>query len=871
MKTADIRKTYLSFFASKGHKVVASDSLVPANDPTLLFTGAGMNQFKDYFLGVKKDITRASSSQKCLRTGDLDEVGRTAYHHSFFEMLGNFSFGDYFKKEAIGWAWEFLTEVVKLPKSRLRITVHQTDDEAFAIWEKHIGIRKDWIYRCGDRSNFWPANAPEDGPNGPCGPCSEIYYDQNPSLGEGGNIEDKRFAEIWNLVFTQFDRQGKNHLIPLASKNIDTGMGLERLACMLQGKPSNFEIDLFQPIHAQIHKSLGVHESHLHVRNSLHAIADHARALTFTIADGVIPSNEGRGYVVRKILRRALWHGYQMRGNQKIKQPFLYEIIPAVVDVMADAYPELRSAQSSIQATVQSEEKRFLETLDTGMLILNKHIEKLKHSGRTMLDAASSFELYDTYGFPDELTRIICEESRITVDHAGFEKLMEGQRQRSKGSTQIAASIFTSSGLEKIPAETPATQFTGYQSLEESVKILHYELQGAKHASIVLDKTPFYAESGGQVGDTGWIEGPGLKLKVLDTKKLDRFFIHQVEVESGQIQTGLSAKARVDQENRAAIMRNHTATHLLHAALRKVLGEQVRQLGSLVAAERLRFDYAHGEALGADQIQKIEELVNEQILKNQPLVKTEEDIETAKRGGAIAFFGEKYGDKVRVVAISEFSKELCGGTHCNATGDIGSFVITVETSVASGVRRIEALTGRAALDYYRGLRGRVTQIAESLKVPAKDIESRIQKLQETIKASEKKKSSGGSSDYLKKLIESGRAIVNFRLIFPSEALEVDGEELRGIANNLKNQIKNCVFILLSADKEKIYAFLGTSQEMTIKIDARDLLKVIQPILGLRGGGKADFIQAGGVRTDQLGSQIKDAQNAVNAFLAQKVS
>ncbi len=870
MKTTEIRKTYLDFFASKGHKAAASDSLVPQNDPTLLFTGAGMNQFKDYFLGVKRDMTRATSSQKCLRTGDLDEVGRTAYHHSFFEMLGNFSFGDYFKKEAISWAWEFLTEVVKLPKNRLRITVHETDNEAFEIWEKHIGIRKDWIYRCGDKSNFWPANAPEDGPNGPCGPCSEIYYDQKPALGEGGHIEDKRFAEIWNLVFTQFDRTGKNQLVPLKNKNIDTGMGLERLACMLQGKASNFEIDLFQPIHAQIHKSLGVLESHLHLRNNLHAIADHARALTFTIADGVIPSNEGRGYVVRKILRRALWHGYQMRGSEKLKKPFLFEIIPSVVSAMSDAYPELKTAQASIQTTVQNEEKRFLETLETGMLILNKHIEKLKHSGRQTLDPASSFELYDTYGFPEELTQIICEEAKMKIDHAGFEKLMETQRLRSKGSTQIAASIFTSSGLEKIPQNTQATVFTGYQSLAEDARVLWSERQNDSHASVILDKTPFYAESGGQVGDQGVLKGKNFEANVLDTKKLDRFHIHQIEIKSGEIQTGMQIQALVDDEKRRSIMRNHTATHLLHAALRAQIGNQVRQLGSLVAIDRLRFDYAHGEALTAGQIQKIEDSINDQILHNQNLDKVEQDIETAKQSGAMAFFGEKYGDKVRVVSIPGFSKELCGGTHCAATGDIGSFVIISDSSVASGVRRIEALTGREALEYFRGIRTRINKLAEQMKVPVKDIESRIQKIQEQVKTLEKKKP--GSSDDYKKLIDGKVQIKNIELVFPTEPLIVNAEDLREIANGLKNQTSNCLFVLVSQEEEKLQIVLGTSIKFDAeKIDVREVFKHIQPILGLRGGGKSDFIQAGGASAVDLGSKLVDAHKVVSDFLRQKVA
>ncbi len=870
MKTNQIRKTYLDFFASKAHKAVASDSLVPQNDPTLLFTGAGMNQFKDYFLGVKKDLSRATSSQKCLRTADLDEVGRTAYHHSFFEMLGNFSFGDYFKKEAIAWAWEFLTEVVKLPKSRLRVTVHQTDREAFEIWEKHIGIRKDWIYPCGDKSNFWPANAPEDGPNGPCGPCSEIYFDQDPSQGDAGDIESRRFAEIWNLVFTQFDRTGKHQLVPLKNKNIDTGMGLERLACVLQQKKTNFDIDLFEPIHAQIHTSLGVVESHIHLRNNLHAIADHARALTFTIADGVIPSNEGRGYVVRKILRRALWHGYQMRGREKLKSPFLYQVIPTVVNAMKDAYPELTAAQSSIQSTVQNEEKRFLETLDQGMAILGKHIEKLKHHGRKMLDAASSFELYDTYGFPDELTRMICEESGVVTDHAGFEKLMGEQRQRSKGATQIAASIFTASGLEKIPQETPATHFTGYSSYREQAKVVWFEVSN-KQASVILDKTPFYAESGGQVGDQGILSAPGFEMRVSDTKKLDRFSIHTGEVLSGDLKTGLTVEARVDTELRESVMSNHTATHLLHAALRNLLGDHVRQLGSLVAAERLRFDYAHGQPLTADEILKIEQAVNREILKNQAVAKVEEDIETAKKGGAMAFFGEKYGDRVRVVTVPEFSKELCGGTHCSATGEIGSFVIVADSSVASGVRRIEALTGQAALDYFRELRLRLDRLAATLKVPAKDMESRILKLQETIRNYEKKKTSSAGAVDLKGLMGGAQKCGAVSLIVHDFG-SISADELHALSDSLKNQSENTVFFIVTAEDDKLQTVLASSTKWAgPQVDLRNVFKSIQPLLNLRGGGRPDFIRAGGTAGADLSAKLDQIRKLLSEFSEQKVS
>ena len=597
MKTAthDLRKAYLEFFKSKGHTAVASDSLVPQNDPSLLFTGAGMNQFKEYFLGVKKDLKRATTSQKCLRTGDLDEVGRTPFHHSFFEMLGNFSFGDYFKKEAITWAWEFLTQVLSIPKERLRITVHEKDTEAFEIWHKVIGLPKEAIFLCGDKSNFWPANAPADGPNGPCGPCSEIYFDQNPSIA-GTPIDDSgKFAEIWNLVFTQYDRQDGGKLVPLANKNIDTGMGLERLACVLQGKASNFEIDIFLPIHEAILKVLGLEFSKVSPKQ-LYTISDHLRAAVFSIADGVVPSNEGRGYVIRKLIRRAIWQAHQLMPGQKLTKPFLFQAVASVVQVMGQAYPELREAEENIRMVLSQEEERFLRTLEDGLRILRTQLTNYKKQGLKTVPAETVFELYDTFGFPEELTRGIASTEGFTIDHSGVEKLMEDQRARSKDGSKISAEIFASSGLDKIPSNLPGTTFLGYETLQAKAKILWHQAQG-KQATVLLSQTPFYAESGGQTGDQGILEASGLKLKVIDTKKLDKYFLHHVELLEGTITDGIEITASVDRVLREGIMRNHTATHLLHAALRTTLGNSVRQLGSLVTPDRLRFDFSFGRAV----------------------------------------------------------------------------------------------------------------------------------------------------------------------------------------------------------------------------------------------------------------------------------
>ncbi len=866
--THDIRKAYLEFFKSKGHTLVASDSLVPQNDPSLLFTGAGMNQFKEYFLGVKTDLKRATTSQKCLRTGDLDEVGRTPFHHSFFEMLGNFSFGDYFKKEAIEWAWEFLTKTLLIPKDRLRITVHEKDEEAFEIWHKGIGLPKDWIYLCGDKSNFWPANAPKDGPNGPCGPCSEIYFDQNPAM-PGTPVDDSgKFAEIWNLVFTQSDRQEGGKLVPLANKNIDTGMGLERLACVLQGRDSNFEIDIFLPIHEAVFQALGL-DPDIVPNRQVYIISDHLRAAVFSIADGVVPSNEGRGYVIRKLIRRAIWQAHQLMPKQKLTQPFLFKAAPAVIQVMGEAYPELREAKENICMVLRQEEERFLRTIEDGLKILKAQLAAYKKDAHTTLPAATVFELYDTFGFPEELTRSIAAAEGFEIDHEGFEKLMEDQRARSKEGSKISTEIFATSGLDKIPSHIPATKFLGYDVFESTAKILWHQVEGGK-ATLILDQTPFYAESGGQVGDRGTIESKELKLKVIDTQKLDKYFVHHVEILEGTLQDSLTVDARVDPSLRDGIMRNHSATHLLHAALRNTLGSSVRQLGSLVAPDRLRFDFSFGRAVTPEELRAIEKSANDQILKDVQILKMTQSLEAAKKEGALAFFGDKYGDTVRMISIPDFSKELCGGTHCDRTGQIGMLIITGESSVASGVRRIEAVTGAEALRYVRNLQDVISGISKTLKVGVNDIPARIAKLTENMKAQKKLEAQGsGAPADIKVLLENTAQVGSCRVLVA--AIEKAGiAALRDLSNRLREEGNRLVYVVATSQDGKLHVIAGLSADLLKSgLDMKVLFGRLSSLLQVSGGGKTDLVQGGGPDQGQFAATKAAVEGAITEYLKEK--
>ncbi|MFZ5803014.1 MAG: alanine--tRNA ligase [Candidatus Omnitrophota bacterium] len=864
MKTDQIRESFLAYFESRGHKRVASDSLVPQNDPTLLFTGAGMNQFKEYFLGLKKDMTRATSSQKCLRTGDLENVGRTAYHHSFFEMLGNFSFGDYFKREAIEWAWEYLTRVLKIPVERLRISVHTTDAEAKEIWRSHIGIREDWIYALGDDSNFWPANAPQDGPNGPCGPCSEIYYDMDPASRDE-EIGSKRFAEIWNLVFTQYDRQDTGRLQPLANKNIDTGMGLERLAAVLQGKTNNFDVDIFQPIRKKVVESLNLSPQAAGTA-SVNAISDHARAIAFAMADGAIPSNEGRGYVIRKLIRRALWHAWNLCASKRLEGPFLFNVIPEVAEVMNKPYPELRSALASIRPGLRAEEERFLETLGTGLKILETKLKKLEKGAQKMVPGETVFELYDTYGFPDELTERIAAERGFGIDAGGFESLMEKQRVRAKEASQIAGAIFVTTDLEQKIAGLPATRFTGYDASEGEGTVLFVQEQRGQGV-LVLDQTPFYAESGGQVGDHGTILAPGVLLRVIDVQKKDKTFLHYFHVEKGKVQAGDKVRSEVDCERRDEIMRHHTATHLLHAALREILGDSVRQMGSLVAADRLRFDYSYPKALGPEILEKIEDRVNQEILSGKAVSKEEKPILEAQKEGAIAFFGEKYGERVRVVSVPGYSKEFCGGIHCEQTSQIGVFMIVSESAVGSGVRRIEAVAGRAALHAMRRQRTLLTGLAQELRVPAEQLAERIRRIKESVKQMEKEriKSVPAGGD-LKTVLAGAVAAGGYQWIaYRAEGLDVTA--LRALSDAIRKAAKKAVYFLGTWGGEKIQFVVGLSDDLREgSLDVRDLTQALSPILGSSGGGRKDWVQGGGRQEGQFEARWEEIDRTGRNYL-----
>ena len=856
MTTDEIRDKFLKFFERKQHKIVSSDSLIPQNDPTLLFTGAGMNQFKDYFLGIKKDMKRAASSQKCLRTGDLDNVGRTPYHHSFFEMLGNFSFGDYFKKEAIAWAWEFLTQDMKLSKERLRVSVHEKDDEAYVIWRDQIKIRPDWISKLGDKSNFWPSNAPKDGPNGPCGPCSEIFFDQGEEIGCkkktcGVECDCGRFAEIWNLVFTQYNRKDGGNLEPLGAKNIDTGMGLERLACVMQGKRTNFEIDILNPLVQQVILILKLKEPVPREKlRSACAIVDHARAATFAIHDGAIPSNEGRGYVIRKLIRRAVWHGRQLGAHKA----FVYGLVSPIIEIMKKPYPELGSAEKNLILTIRSEEERFLETIEQGTEILNQMIERTKAAKSKTLPGQDAFKLYDTYGFPDELTELIVEKQGLTVDKKEFEKLMEAQRERSKKGSDISGEIFAVSDLAKKLASIPKSKFLGYETLTSKGKVLLAEKAGDK-LMVILDQTPFYGEGGGQVGDRGFFESPKFKGSVLDTKKEDDRILHYLKVEKGSLSTGDEVNTQVNRELRDATRRNHTATHILQAVLRNQLGSHVRQLGSLVNEDKLRFDFSHPKALTPEEIEKVENEVNEIVLSNIQVCPEEKSIEEARKEGALAFFGDKYGDRVRLLRIGDVSLEFCGGTHCSRTGDIGAFVITQDSSIAAGTRRIEALTGINAVNHLRKLRSKIAEIAVLLKSSPDEVTERLKKLQNKMKELESKKIGK------KEIFDQSKhniITLNDAKLLPGFLENRNPNELRDEADDIKKLMKGekTIIVLFSSIEDKVHFVVALTDDLQqSKYNANDILKKIAPYFEGSGGGRKDLAQGGGKDPQKIKSVV----------------
>ena len=859
MKTsAEIRQAFLDFFERKGHTIVPSSSLVPANDPTLLFTNAGMVQFKDVFLGKeKRPYTRAASVQRCVRAGgkhnDLENVGYTARHHTFFEMLGNFSFGDYFKREAIEYAWEFLTQEMGLPPERLWVTVYAEDDEAARVWLEEIGIDPNRFSRIGDKpggkryesDNFWSM-----GDTGPCGPCSEIFYDHGPEVpgGPPGTPEEDgdRYIEIWNLVFMQYNRDADGNLTPLPKPSVDTGMGLERLAAVLQGVHSNYEIDLFQALIRAAAEVTGATDLE---SKSLRVIADHIRSTAFLIVDGVTPSNEGRGYVLRRIIRRAIRHGYQL-GQ---KEPFFHELVDPLIEQMGDAYPELPKARDTVVKVLRLEEERFAETIEQGMRILEEAIDRLE--GDT-LPGELVFKLYDTYGFPADLTADIARERGLHIDELGFEREMNAQRQRARAASRFG---MDDQGQLQVEGET---DFTGYERLRDRATIIGLFRNGesvealgeGESGLVVLDKTPFYAESGGQVGDRGWLRAEQGDFQVEDTRKQGGKVIgHLGRVVRGELHVGDTLEAEVDAENRRAIALNHSATHLLHAALRQLLGEHVQQKGSLVEAERLRFDFSHFEPLTREQLHAIEGLVNDKIRENLVVETRIMALEDAKAAGAMALFGEKYEEQVRVLRMGDFSIELCGGTHVRATGDIGLFKIVSEGGIASGVRRIEAVTGARALERVQQMEDTLLDIAGLLKSGADEVEEKVKALVEKNRGLEKelerlkaKLASAAGSDLAGQAVDVGPAKV---LAATLEGADV--KTLRDTLDQLKNKLGSAVIVLAAVNQGKVNLVAGVTKDLTGQVKAGDLVKMVAEQVGGRGGGRPDMAQAGGSQPENL--------------------
>ena len=874
MKTTELRQKFLKFFESKGHTIVRSSSLVPHDDPTLLFTNAGMNQFKDVFLGFdKRPYNRATTAQKCVRAGgkhnDLENVGYTARHHTFFEMMGNFSFGDYFKRDAIHFAWEFLTspEWLNIPKEKLLATVYAEDDEAYNIWLNEIGMPAERIVRIGDNKgakyasdNFW-----QMGDTGPCGPCSEIFYDHGEEIWGGipGSPEEDgdRWIEIWNCVFMQFNRDEQGNMNPLPKPSVDTGMGLERMAAVMQHVHSNYEIDLFQDLLKAVARETGAAFSM--EEPSLKVIADHIRSCSFLIADGVLPSNEGRGYVLRRIIRRAVRHGYKL-GQSK---PFFHKLVADLVKEMGDAYPELKEKQVQIEEALKNEESRFAQTLETGMALLENALAK----GSKKLDGEIIFKLYDTYGFPYDLTADICRERNIELDEAGFEREMEAQRARARAAQSFKANA-------QLPYEGQDTEFKGYSERQTESKVLALykdgeqvnELNEGDEGAVVIDFTPFYAESGGQVGDVGYIFAGENRFEVRDTQKIKAAVFGQFGVQtSGRLKVGDSVTAKVDDEIRNANMRNHSATHLMHKALRDVLGEHVEQKGSLVTAESTRFDISHPQAVTAEEIAEVERRVNEAILTNVAVNAAIMSMEDAQKTGAMMLFGEKYGDEVRVLQMGGFSTELCGGTHVSRTGDIGLFKIISEGGIAAGVRRIEAITGLNALKWAQEQERLVKDIiAETKAQTEKDVLAKIQAGAAHAKALEKELARAKAELAVHagaKLLDDAKDLGSAKLV--AAQIEADAAALREIVTDLTGKSEQAIVLLAAVNDGKVSLCAGVSKPLTGKIKAGDLVKFAAEQVGGKGGGRPDLAQAGGADVSQVGAMLNSAEGWVREKLA----
>ncbi|OJF67407.1 alanine--tRNA ligase [Alteromonas sp. V450] len=863
LSTADLRNKFLDYFKSHGHQTVASSSLVPADDPTLLFTNAGMNQFKDCFLGAeKRSYTRAVSSQRCVRAGgkhnDLENVGYTARHHTFFEMLGNFSFGDYFKKEAIEFAWNFLTKEIGLPKEKLLVTVYSEDDEAFDIWENHIGVPKEKIIRISTSDNFWSM-----GDTGPCGPCSEIFYDHGAHIwgGPPGTPEEDgdRFIEIWNLVFMQFNKQADGTMEPLPKPSIDTGMGLERISAILQNVHSNYEIDLFQNLIKSAASIVGSEDLE---NKSLRVIADHIRSCSFLICDGVMPSNEGRGYVLRRIIRRAVRHGYQLGANDI----FFYKLVASLAKEMGEAYPELVDQLPVIEKVLRVEEEQFSKTLARGMAILNDTLETLE--GDTV-PGDVVFKLYDTYGFPTDLTNDVAREHDLKIDEEGFEAAMQAQRARAQQASNFGADYNSKLAIDH------TTSFTGYTDVEGQANVVELiadnafveKLEDGQEGVVVLDSTPFYAESGGQAGDKGVLRVPNGEFIVTDTQKMGNAFAHK-GVAKGSVSKGDTATAAIDAANREAIKKNHSATHLLHAALREILGEHVTQKGSLVEAPRMRFDFSHFEAVTSEQLAVIERRVNQEIRANHTLATELMDLDEAKASGAMALFGEKYDEKVRVVTMGPFSVELCGGTHVTRTGDIGLFKITSEAGIASGVRRIEAVTGEHALEVVQGQQATLSSLSALLKTDNQNVLDRVVSLQNQTKELEKALNSAKqklASQQGADMLNSAKEINGVKVLIAN--LEgVEAKSLRSMMDDIKNRIGEGIVVLGVANDAKVNLIAGVTKNLTGKVKAGELVNFVASQVGGKGGGRPDMAQAGGDKPENLGQALE----SVNAWLQDKL-
>ena len=861
-----IRESFIKIFESKGHTIVSSSALIPKDDPTLLFTNAGMVQFKNSFLGLEnRGYTRAVSCQKCARAGgkhnDLENVGVTARHHTFFEMLGNFSFGDYFKEEAIAWAWEYLIDVAKLPKDKLWITIYNDDNEAFDIWNKKMKVPKDRIVRMGEKSNFWMM-----GETGPCGPCSEIIYDQGEGIGCGRpecdiNCECDRHLEIWNLVFTQYDRDQNGKLNPLAKPSIDTGMGLERLTAVIQGVKSNYDTDLFTPIISFMEKTSGkTYGKNADNDVSIRVIADHSRAVTFLIGDGIMPSNEGRGYVLRRILRRAARHG-KMLG---INKPFLHQSAQVVIDMMKGVYPDLVEKASYITKVILNEEQRFMETLDAGLRILQEETVTLRQAGKSVLPGSLIFKLYDTFGFPTDLTADIVKRDGFTLDNDGFNAEMEQQRVRARGAWKGSGEEAVAECYLKASSSGIVSEFCGYegvikaQSKVAAIFINGQSVQSAKEgqeAEIVLTTTPFYGESGGQVGDTGFLEGTGFIFRVSDTKKpVDKFIVHKGIVQEGKIKVGDAVQLIVDEERRKAIAANHSGTHILQAALKAVLGDHIKQSGSQVNAEGLRFDFTHFSKINDEEMNRIEEIANDIIRKNLDVQTEVCALEDALKTGATAVFDEKYGATVRIVKMGEMSMELCGGTHVQRTGDIGLLKVVHESAIAAGVRRIEAVTGKEALTHVQKAEEELKKAAGLFKANPLELADRTEKLlkhtrdlEKEIEALKGKLAAKDSGDLMNQIKEIGSVKV-----LAVEVSIADTKTLRDFGDKLRDKMESGIILLGSKAGEKVLLLCMVTKDLAGKYHAGNIIKELAPLVGGSGGGRPDMAQAGGTQPDNLG-------------------